>query len=375
MKKKIKILHLTFDMAIGGTEQVIRQLVENTDMDKFDVSILCIDNKIGDIGQQLLKQGIKIISLNRQPGFDTHLIKEIRQIIRLEQVNVLHCHQYSPYVYGVLAAFMTQVKVIFTEHGRFYPDSSSWKRRLINPLLAHITNQITSISKATKQALIDFEFLPADKIKIIYNGIANLSNQKYDQQAIKKELGISSDELVLGTISRLDPIKNHKMLFSAFKEINDKIPETRLLIIGDGPLRQELEQQCRELEIIEKVIFTGFKVKPQQFLKCMDIFLLPSFSEGTSMTLLEAMSFSKPCIVTNVGGNPEIVIDGKTGLVTANDDKNALIKACLQLLKSRHLQYQYGKAGKERFLDKFIVQKMVDQFQFLYQDLGSDNIR
>jgi glycosyltransferase involved in cell wall biosynthesis len=364
--EKLRVLHLTFDMAIGGTEQVIRQLVENTNADKFDVAILCIEDKIGDIGQQLLKQGIRISSLHRRTGFDIQLIKAIRRFIIKNNIDILHCHQYTPFVYGVLATFLKQVKVIFTEHGRFYPDRTSWKRKLVNPILAQMTDHITSISKATKQALIDFEFLPSSKIQVIYNGIVDLSSNHYDVIKVKKELSIPLDEIVLGTISRLDPIKNHSMMLNAFKQINTKYPKTKLLIIGDGSLKEDLESLTAELDIVADVIFTGFRVEPQQYLQCMDIFLLPSFSEGTSMTLLEAMSFSKACVVTDVGGNPEIVVNGKTGIVIANDDQRALTNACVSLLEKSDLRINYGLKGQKRFSEHFKVKTMIESFEKLY---------
>lgn len=356
-------------MAIGGTEQVIRQLVENTDAEKYSVSVLCLESDIGDIGQQLLKQGIDVTALSRQAGFDFSLLRAVRAYLYSKQIDIIHCHQYTPYVYGVLAAFLTRVKVIFTEHGRFYPDFSSRKRKLINPLLALLTGKITSISEATKQALIEFEAFPAEKIQVIYNGIADLSLKQYDTKALKRDLNLVDNEMILGTIARLDPIKNHKMMLRAFKEINCQLPNTKMLIIGDGPLRQETQQLCIELDIREHVIFTGFIVEPQQYLKIMDVFLLPSFSEGTSMTLLEAMSFSKPCVVTDVGGNPEIVKHGQTGIVIANNDQAALQQACVSLLKNIDLQLQYGQAGRQRFLDDFSVENMTVQFEKIYQEL------
>lgn len=368
---KIKILHITYDMAIGGTEQVIRQLVENTHPEKFEVSILCLENNIGEIGQALIKQGIEISHLNRQEGFDISLIFAIRKYIIKNKIDILHCHQYTPYSYGILASLLTRSKVIFTEHGRFYPDSSSWKRKIINPFLSMLTNQITSISEATKQALIDYESLPSKKIKVIYNGIADLSNKKYEILTIRNELGLVDDNFVLGTISRLDPIKNHKMMLSAFKEISSQISKSRLLIVGDGPLKEELRQECEDLGITDKVIFTGFKIEPQKYLKIMDIFLLPSLSEGTSMTLLEAMSFSKPCIVTNVGGNPEIVINNETGIVIPNNDEQLLVENALSLIEDKDKQILFGKKGRERYCESFSVEKMMLEFEQLYYGVCS----
>ncbi|MBC8179694.1 glycosyltransferase, partial [candidate division KSB1 bacterium] len=158
-------------MQIGGAEQVICNLIEKTDSAKYDSSILCIDQPIGPFGTQLNRKGFQVFALRRKPGFDSSLIRQIRHFIVSHDIDILHCHQYSPYVYGVLGAAFTRAKVIFTEHGRFYPDQRKLLRVLLNPFLALFTDYITAISSATKEALIDFENFSRAKIKVIYNGI------------------------------------------------------------------------------------------------------------------------------------------------------------------------------------------------------------
>jgi glycosyltransferase involved in cell wall biosynthesis len=364
---KINLLHLTFDMHIGGTEQVIKNLIEATDKSKFNTSILCIESPIGPFGEILSKKGYLIDSMSRRQGFDIKLIFEIRRYIIRNQIDVLHCHQYTPWVYGVLSSIMTGTRVIFTEHGRFYPDSSSLKRKYINPILVKLTDHITAISKATKQALINYEFIPASKIDVIYNGIAELENSITAAQKLRKQLSISDNALILGTISRLDPIKNHRLLISSFATLQQKYPELILLIVGDGELRSSLERQVKQLEISEKVIFTGFQANPVDYLQLMDIFLLPSLSEGTAMTLLEAMSLSKACIVTDVGGNPEIIEDKVNGLVTPSDDANMLVAAAELLINDGKLRMNLGNAGRKKFEERFTIQCMLKNYQEIYQ--------
>jgi glycosyltransferase involved in cell wall biosynthesis len=167
----VKILHLTFDMHIGGTEQVIKNLIEGSNDKQFQMSIFCIEEPIGPFGQMLQEKGISIDSTQRREGFDIKLIKTIRRHLKKHRIDVLHCHQYTPWVYGTLAALGIKTRIIFTEHGRFYPDRTSWKRKIINPLLTLFTDKITAISKATKQALVDFEYIPENKIEVIYNVI------------------------------------------------------------------------------------------------------------------------------------------------------------------------------------------------------------
>ncbi len=304
----INIMHLTFDMGIGGTEQVIRQLILGTDKDKFKQQICCIEGEVGALGLQLQRAGVAVQALSRTPGFDWSLIKTLRQILRQSNIDILHCHQYTPWVYGWAAALGTKTKVVFTEHGRFFPDRYRWKAWLVNKIMAATTGKITAISAATKAALEQYEFIPGQRIQVIYNGIEAISAAEDAGQRVRTALGITADSRVIGTVARLDPIKNQAMMLKAFVQLAQKDAHLTLLIVGDGPERSALVNLARELKISSRVIFAGFQSPATDYMAIMDIFLLPSLSEGTSMTLLEAMSLGIPCIVSDVGGNAEVVV-------------------------------------------------------------------
>jgi glycosyltransferase involved in cell wall biosynthesis len=367
MTHKKKILHITFDMRIGGTEMVIRNLIEGADTTLFDMSIFCIEEPLGPWGIDLQKRGLKIVSKARQAGFDTSLIFAIRKHIKDNQIDVIHCHQYTPWVYGVLAAFGTKTKVIFTEHGRFHPDSSTWKRKLINPWLCRITNHITSISKATKLALIEFENIPENKIEVIYNGIKKPEVIEDNVSALRQKLGISKDIRVLGTIARLDPIKNHKMMLEAFSLVLKVYTNTVLIIVGDGEERQNIEEQIQTLDIKNKVILPGYDPQPQHYLALMDIFLLSSLSEGTSMTLIEAMALKKPCVVTDAGGNSEIIQHNINGIVTPNNIPKDFAEGIIFLQNNSSKRAEFGAKSKVIFDDKFTVEAMSSSFEHIYK--------
>ena len=367
---KTQVMHLTFDMRIGGTEQVIKNLIEGSDKNAFDMSIFCLEQPIGPFGEMLLEEGVSINSVQRKEGFDISLIKTIRKHITQHDINILHCHQYTPWVYGALASIGTKSKVIFTEHGRFYPDRSSWKRKFLNPVLTFFTDSITAISKATKQALVDYEYIPAHKIKVIYNGIVPVKVNPAQTAELKKKLKISDSTKVVGTIARLDPIKNHVMMFRAFKQVLKVHPETLLILVGDGEERQNLETLVDELKIREHVIFTGYISRPQHYLDCMDIFLLSSLSEGTSMTLLEAMSLGKPCVVTDAGGNSEIIDHEVNGIVTENDNANAFAGRINELLGNASKRKFMAKSSFQRYQQCFSVSQMVAKYQEIYQTIA-----
>lgn len=364
----MRVMHVTFDMRIGGTEMVIKNIIEGNSDANIEMSIYCIEAPLGPWGEDLKASGTPIAVEERQPGFDRSLISKIRKHIKDNDIDILHCHQYTPWVYGALAAAFTKTKVIFTEHGRFYPDSSSWKRKLINPCLLALTSRITAISQATKLALEEFEFIPNEKIEVVYNGISPIQPELDEVKRIRHALRLKEDTLVFGSIARFDPIKNQSMMLAAFAEAEKSLENIHLILVGDGELRDVLEQLAVKLGITEKVTFTGYIPKPFNYLAAMDVFLLSSLSEGTSMTLLEAMSLGKPCVVTDAGGNPEIIKHEVNGLVVENDNYTAFAEAMLALAsKNKH---SMRLAAHDRFNNLFDVSVMSKKYNTIYKTLA-----
>lgn len=368
--RPINILHVTYDMRIGGTEQVIRNLIESSSSNDTPMSIFCIETPLGPWGEQLRAAGVRIVGRNRSPGLDLRLVMDLRSHIKRHGIDVVHCHQYTPWVYGALAAFGLKTRVIFTEHGRFYPDSSSPKRRIVNPLLARLTHRITAISRSTRQALADFEYLPIDRIDVIYNGILGLTSDPAGAKGLKDRLQIPDDAPIVGTVARFDPIKNHRMMLIAFQQVLELHPECRLLLVGDGEERESIESLINELGIGGRVLLPGYIPDPSCWLNAMDVFLLSSFSEGTSMTLLEAMSLGKPCVVTKVGGNPEIIEDGENGWVTPSDNAEAFAAAVHEMLSDNTQLNDMGLAGSRRFAECFTSSAMAATYAGLYAEAG-----
>jgi glycosyltransferase involved in cell wall biosynthesis len=156
------------------------------------------------------------------------------------------------------------------------------------------------------------------------------------------------------------------MMIKAFREVKNQMPGFKLVLIGDGEKMQELKQLTRSLDIEDHVIFTGFINNPQRFICLFDLFLLSSFSEGTSMTLLEAMSLGIPCVVTDVGGNPEVVENNSTGYVVPSDNDLLFSKSILDLLQNNTKRNEFAIKSRYRYLRKFTVEKMVSSYQNIY---------
>ncbi len=219
-----KVVHVTFDMMIGGAEQVIYNLMESTDSSAYEVSVLCLDQPVGPFGRQLQEKGYSVRALNRKPGFDMALIRDIRNYVRQYSVDVLHCHQYTPYVYGLFGAAFTPCKVIFTEHGRFYPDYRKLKRVLLNPFLNLFTDYVTAISSATRDALVRFENFPRGKVEIVYNGIRDdkyrlPGDPKLKGAAVVTNPGHMGEAVEDGEELRFQLLVNHTVQFTRDYEV------------------------------------------------------------------------------------------------------------------------------------------------------------
>ncbi|KHT49769.1 glycosyl transferase family 1 [Alteromonas macleodii] len=369
-KPGYKVCHLTYDMRIGGTEMVIKNIIEGYTDSGVLMSIFCIEEPLGPWGKQLKSSGVEVATTTRKAGFDTALIITIRKYIIEHDIDILHCHQYTPWVYGALAAAFTKTKVIFTEHGRFYPDSSSWKRRLVNPLLVAMTDKITAISEATKTALSEFEYIPSPKIEVVYNGINELSVDRAKLEHAKTLFTMPENAFVLGTIARFDPIKNHVMMLDAFAVARESNPDLFLIIVGDGEERSNIETKIDELGIGAYVKLTGYQQDPSHYLAMFDVFLLSSLSEGTSMTLLESLSLGIPCIVTDAGGNSEIIEDKSNGFVVPNNNSVEFAKAIVELSKVN--LHGMSHSARQSFERKFTNKLMVQKYATSYNQLTAD---
>jgi len=361
----IRVLHVTHNMAVGGTEQVITQLIKASYRRQVQHTIACIDGVVGVLGKALAAEGIDVKPIARQPGFDRNVIRELRALIKSASIDVIHCHQYTPYSYGVLAAFGTKARVIFTEHGRFYPDRYSWKRRIVNPFLSLITQHIVAISQATREALAHYEWIPKRRIDVIYNGV-HVPAHDAALGEVRGHLGISDEHIVFGTLARLDSIKNQSLMIRALAELSKSHPKCLLILAGDGPERSALEREVEELGLQQVVIFTGFVAEIENYLMAMDVFLLTSFSEGTSMTLLEAMALGRAVMATRVGGNEE-VIGPAAGKLIDSDNLPALVQAMGDLAQDDAVRQQLGEVASQRYQECFDPQQMTERYLALYQ--------
>jgi glycosyltransferase involved in cell wall biosynthesis len=207
-----------------------------------------------------------------------------------------------------------------------------------------------------------------DKIRTIYNGIETdlfCPNQRMREQ-IRQELQVTDEQSVIGAVGNLYPVKGHTYLVRAAATVTEVVPNAVFLIAGRGHLLGRLQAEARELGVENKIRFLGFRDDVPALLQAMDIFVLPSLSEGLPLSAIEAMASGKPVVATRVGGVPEVVVDGETGFLVAPEDAGGLAKKLVCLLKSPCLAQELGSAGCERAKERFSLDRMVKGYEELY---------
>jgi glycosyltransferase involved in cell wall biosynthesis len=239
-------------------------------------------------------------------------------------------------------------------------------------LFALTMDAVIVVSETIRKQITACRLLPESKVFCIFNGINAepfIGKDDKKMSALKEAIGLTEVDFVIGTVARLVWFKGLQTLISALPNVLATCQQTRLLIVGDGPLRQELEQQSRQLGIHERVFFLGEREDVSDLLTLLDVFVLPSVSEGMPITILEAMAAAKPIVATRVGGIPDTVSEGQTALLVEPKDANALAEAIIRLYQNHDLRISMGKAGRELVLSDFTSEKMVERTVHLYNSL------
>jgi glycosyltransferase involved in cell wall biosynthesis len=357
-------MQLVLSLAPGGTERLVIEIVRSLS-DRIDSVVCCLDEP-GAWAAELEALNVPVISLSRSPGFHPQLAVRLARVIKQRAIDVVHCHHYSPYVYGLLASIVApSTKLVFTEHGKLSDAGPSRKRRLVNPFLSRMPGQLYAVSADLKQHMVA-EGFPARRLSVLYNGIdPGERPNAFQRHDARVALGITDDAFVAGTVGRLDPVKNLPLLLEAHALLVARHPHARTVIVGDGSERTVLEQKAADLGVSESVIFTGYRQDVRALMPAFDVYVNCSTYEGVSLTILEAMASTLPVIATLVGGNPEVVVDQETGLlVPARAHLLADAIGALAMVPRR--RSDMGDAGRWRVIRHFSIARMVDQYARAY---------
>lgn len=360
---KIKIMHVVLSLDCGGLEHLVVELSNALNRGKFCPSICCLDRK-GDLGKKAADLGIEVVEMHRKPGVDLALIFKLAHIFWKKKVDIVHTHNPSAHFYGTLAARLALVPtVINTRHGVGIKAAP-----VGNALIWRLTNKVIAVSERVRDKLLKNDRLKPGKVITIPNGVDTEKFESKDIRIKKNDLGIEETAPLIGIVARLSGEKDHKTLLNAFAIVNQNLHRARLLVVGDGFLRKNLEEICREKGLNGTVLFLGYRDDIPDLLKLMDVFVLSSVSEGLSLTLLEAMAAGKPIVATQVGGNPEVVVDKVTGRLVPPGAPQALAEALMDILTNSDMAREMGLRAQERVKRLFSLPRFVKDHEALYAE-------
>jgi glycosyltransferase involved in cell wall biosynthesis len=361
------VLHVVLSLCPGGTERLVIDLAQRS-APFVDTAVCCLDEP-GEWAGELARCGVPVSVLGRRPGFRPTLGLRIARVAAAHRANVIHCHQYTPFVYGAIAALGRQMTLVFTEHGRLSSGAPSHKRRLANRILGRLPSQVCAVSRDLRRHLVA-EGFHSDRVKVIYNGIdPGVVPTAAVRQTARALLGVAPNQFVIGTVGRLDPVKDMRTLIEAFAIVR-ATANSHLVVVGDGPERQALERLAADMGVASSISFFGYCSNVPMILAAFDLYVNSSIHEGVSLTVLEAMAASLPVVATSVGGNPEVVVDGETGYLVADRTPVALAEAILRLDSQPALRRSLGAKGRARVEREFSIDRMVSTYLAEYGVTG-----
>ena len=365
---KPTICHLLHSLNVGGAEVLAARLGRRFAGD-HRVIFACLD-ELGSLGQELREEGYLVHVLSRKPGLDWRCTARLGALLRRERVDVIHAHQYTPFFYALTARLLhRRAAILFLEHGRHQPDYPRPKRMIANRLLLERRDRVVAVGNAVRQALIDYEGIPESRVGVIYNGTSPAAYTVSARAGVRAELGLADDAFVLIQVARLDPIKDHATALRAFAQFAEARPDSRLLLVGDGPERPNIEKLLEQLNLRGKVQLLGTRSDVARLLSCADVFLLTSISEGIPLTLIEAMAAGLPVVATRVGGVSEVVEDGETGFLVESGNADGIAAALSTLAMECARGLRMGQQGRVRSETIFSEREMVSSYGRLYEEM------
>jgi glycosyltransferase involved in cell wall biosynthesis len=364
-QSKQKLLQITHDLAIGGLQHVVLNLCKNMNRELFDVSVLCLRGK-GELSEEIEKLGIKVFTIPTRTGSNLFAFRYVMSILRRENIDIIHTHNSEPFVDGTIAALFSKVKtIVHTEHGREFPDK--WRYMFEERILSTLAYKVVGVSEDTSQNLIKYFKISPHKITTINNGI-DLLKYKNTVNSLKKktELSIENKSPIIGIAARLTAVKGISYLIKAMPTVIRHFPDVTLVIAGEGLIKAQLIEEVHSLKLDHNVKFLGSRMDMPEILNLLDIFVLPSISEGLPMVLLEAMAAGCPIIASKVGGIPSVITHGENGSLVRPRSVDSLAGEIITLLSNENLMEKYKKYGIKKVEKDYSAAGMTRMYEKLY---------
>jgi len=366
MDRRIRIAHVVFKLDVGGLERVVINLMKHMSRRDYDASLYCLKEG-GNLANELVEDGYAVHHLFKKDRVEYSLFFKIARMFKRERVDIVHCHNIGALFYGSIGSKLAGTAgTLYTAHG-VYSANRLGKLRFARFMPI---DRVVTVSDDAREAMLSSGRFDPDDVQTLPNGIdIDLFDVDVDKHELKDELGLPEGVPVFGIVARLSWEKEHKTLLDAMAMLNSEVASSILVVVGDGPIRGELEQHAADAGVADRVFFLGERRDVPRLLQVFDAFVLSSRLEGLSLTLLEAAAAGLPIVATNVGGNSEVVVDGQTGFIVEPGDPGALAGAMSKVGGDPELARSMGELGRKRVVEHYSLDAMVKRYDKIYHEL------
>lgn len=366
MVEKKRILHIIKGLGRGGAERLlvstIRQHAEEYDFDV--VYFLPWKNQLEN---DLRLLGCTVYCLSAKTVFSILLkLPSLCRIIYTQKYDLIHAHLPWSGILARIAGKITKVPVVYTEHNIF--SKYKWPTRIVNKLTFNWQRHVIAVSDEVARA-IRKQVDPSIPLVTINNGVDTImfDRKNYDVSTLKAQFHLSQNSIIIGTVAVFRPQKRLDRWIRIAQSVSNQFDDVFFVIVGDGLLRAELEQQAETLVHSSKLLFTGLSATPDQWMACMDVYLMSSDFEGLPVALLEAMSMGCAPVVSRAGGIPGVIVNKQSGLLYDPEDEEGAILSITSLLKDNAKRSEIGNFARTRVEEEFGIKKMVEALEAVYK--------
>jgi L-malate glycosyltransferase len=352
----LNVLHLVLGLKTGGLEVFVLDLRRHL-VSRVNSYVACM-NYEGELASQVEREAYFPLYRHAR-GSLFRKIHYLRQYCVRQRIDLIHTHSVGPHLIGALTGFSLGLSVVHTKHGR--DDARSVKELYFSKIASLATDSIVAVSQDIASLCTDLKLAQPDRIRVICNGV------DVSRFSPPKEHRGKGARVRIGIVARIAQEKNHTGLLGAVRILADRGLSLELVVVGNGPLLAQAVATTKHLGIDPLVHFLGVRQDIPELLNTMDIFVLPSLSEGMPLTLLEAMACGLPVVATKVGGNCEVVLDGVTGILVDSTDSQALADGLALLIRDPDLREHMGRAGRRRVVASFAMGQTAQEYWNLYR--------
>ena len=366
------VAHVIYSFGAGGIENGLVNLINRLDSRRYSHLVCCL-TEAGTFAKRIQQTNVKMVALHKRAGNDPSVPIRLGRLFRRHAVDIVHLRGWATLVEGLIGVHLShQARVVYGFHGKTFEDVTAPKKRrdLVERVVFPHLNGIFTLTDRMKNDLCRRTSVPGEKVTVIHNGVDTQKFRPHRRLGLTRNfLGLSDADFVVGCVGRLDAVKDFETLLRGFSRLAAVSGQARLLIVGDGPLRQWIESRVRAIGLDGRVVMAGFQTDTAPFYRMMDLYVQTSLYEGFSNTILEAMAMGLPIVATRVGGNPDIITDNVNGKMIAPGDDESLSDLMIRFWRRRDLGPFYGKNAIKTVDRRFRIEAMVENYDRAYTKL------